>query len=416
LSEATSLAIEQYAFQHLETGADVEQDMLLLREVFGKEDEVDVFVRNLITGHPRMTLNDHFVIKHRGRIVASLNLIPQEWNIGGVPLKVAEMGCVATQPAYRHQGLIRRLVEEYHRQVADQGYDLSVIEGIPYFYRQFGYEYSLPLGHELKIRLDQLPDLEATSTTRPFTDNDITEAMRLLSESQRQFYVHLLRSRDIWELQKKTGFAGGSRFEAYVVEEQSRVVAYFRVGERRKERELLLREVSDTEQTTAKTILRQLKDLGRQRGLDVLNAQVSYESSLAQYLTGVGATRRMPLYAWQIRITDHAKILLKMKTLLESRLATSMYRRLTEQLNLNLYRYTVQLTVENGLITHVQRLESNDDRTIRLNPLAFPQLLLGYRSREELETIYPDFRVQNSHKHLVDILFPKFQSYIDAAY
>jgi len=411
------LANDEYTLPHLETEEDVEQDLLLLREVFGKEDEVDVFVRYLITDHPRMTLNDHFVIKHRGRIVASLNLIPQEWSIEGVPLKVAEMGCVATLPEYRHQGLIRRLVEEYHKQVANQGYDLSIIEGIPYFYRQFGYEYSLPLGHELKIRLDQLPDFEATSTIRHFTENDTTEAMRLLSESQRQFYVHILRDRDVWDLQTKTGFAGGSRFEAYVVEEQGKVVAYFRVGERRKERELLLREVSETDQTTAKAILRYLKDLGRQRNLDVLNAQVSCESAYAQYLVGLGGMRRIPLYAWQIRITDHVKILLKMKTLLESRLATSMYRRLSEQLNLNLYRYTVQLTVENGMITHVQRLESNEDRTIRLNPLVFTQLLLGYRSREELEAIYPDFRVQNSHKHLVDILFPKFQSsYIHAAY
>lgn len=405
------MATDEYAFQHLETEEDVEQDLLLLRNVCGREDEVDVFVRNLITDHPRMTLDDHFVIKHRGKIVAGLNLVLQEWSIGGVTLKVAEMGCVATLPEYRHHGLIRRLVEEYHRQVADQEYDLSVIEGIPYFYRQFGYEYSLPHGHETKIRFDQLPDFEVASTIRRFTDNDTAEAMRLLSESQRRFYIHLIRNRDIWELQTKTGFAGGSRFEAYVVEEEGTVIAYFRVGERRKERELLLREVSDTDQTTTKTILRHLKDLGRQKGLDVLNAQISYESPCAKYLTGMGATQRIPSYAWQIRVTDHVKILRKMKTLLESRLATSMYRRLTEQLNLNLYRYTVQVTVENGLITSVQRLDNNEDRTMRLNPLVFTQLLLGYRSREELETINPDFRVQNSHKHLVDTLFPRFQSY-----
>jgi hypothetical protein len=93
-----------------------------------------------------------------------------------------------------------------------------------------------------------------------------------------------------------------------------------------------------------------------------------------------------------------------------------MYRRLTEQLNLNLYRYTVQVTVENGLITSIQRFESNENRTMRFNPLVFTQLLLGYRSREELEAIYPDFRVQSSHMHLVDILFPKSQSYIHTAY
>ena len=416
LSEAVCLTNEDYIFQHLETDEDVEQDLLLLRNVFGEEDQVDVFVRKLITNHPRMTLNDHFVIKHRGRIVASLNLIPQEWSIGGVTLKVAEMGCVATLPEHRHRGLIRRLTEEYHRHVADEGYDLSVIEGIPYFYRQFGYEYSLPLGHELKLRLDQIPDYETKSPIRIFTDNDATEAMRLLSESQRRFYAHLIRDREVWKMQMKTGFAAGSKFEAYTVEEEGTLVAYFRVGERRKERELILKEASDTDQTTCQAILRYLKDLGKQKGLDLLNAQISYDSPFAEYLAAMGAIRRIPPYAWQIRVTDHVKILQKMTPLLGTRLAASMYRRLTEQLNLNLYRYTVQVTAEKGSIKSVQRLESNDDRMIRLNPLAFTQLLLGYRSREELEMIYPDFRVQSSHKHLVDILFPKSQSYIHAAY
>jgi len=410
------LANDDYAFQHLETDEDIEQDLSLLQNVFGEEDKVDVFVRKLIAYHPRMTLNDHFVIKHRGRTVASLNLIPQEWSIGGVTLKVAEMGCVATLPEHRHRGLIRRLTEEYHRHVADQEYDLSVIEGIPYFYRQFGYEYSLPLGHELKLRLDQLPDYEARSSIRVFTENDTTEAMLLLSESQRHFYVHVIRGPGVWKLQMKTGFAAGSRFDAYTVEEEGTMVAYFRVGERLKERELVLREVSDTDQMTSQAILRFLKDLGKQKGLDVLNAQISYDSPLAEYLVTIGATRRIPPYAWQIRITDHVKILKKMTPLLEDRLAASMYQRLTEVLNLNLYRYTVQVTIEKGAIKSVQRLDSNDDRTTRLNPLAFTQLLLGYRSREELEMTYPDFRVQSSHKHLVDILFPKSQSYIHAAY
>jgi predicted acetyltransferase len=153
--------------------------------------------------------------------------------MGGVELKVAEMGCVATLPEPRPLGLARRLVEEYHRQVADEGYDLSVIEGISYFYRQFGYECSLPLDHETKIRFDQLPDLESASSIRVFTENDVTEAMRLLSESQRRFYIHLQRDREIWELQTKTGFAGGSRFEAFVVEEEGKVVAYLRIGVRR---------------------------------------------------------------------------------------------------------------------------------------------------------------------------------------
>ncbi|MEM3459050.1 MAG: GNAT family N-acetyltransferase [Candidatus Bathyarchaeia archaeon] len=98
-----------------------------------------------------MTLKNFLVIKHHDKIVATLNLISVEWSIGGIPLQVAEMGQVATLAEYRHRGLQRRLVEEFHKQAAEQGYDLCAIEGIPYFYRQFGYEYALPLLEETKL-------------------------------------------------------------------------------------------------------------------------------------------------------------------------------------------------------------------------------------------------------------------------
>jgi N-acetylglutamate synthase-like GNAT family acetyltransferase len=89
-----------------------------LREVFGPDESVDVLAKRLIDHHPEMMLEDHFVIKHKNCIVACLNLIPEKWSIGEIPLKVAEMGCVGTLPEFRHRGLIRTLVNEFHKRVA----------------------------------------------------------------------------------------------------------------------------------------------------------------------------------------------------------------------------------------------------------------------------------------------------------
>jgi N-acetylglutamate synthase-like GNAT family acetyltransferase len=88
---------------------------------------VDVLAKRLIDHHPEMMLEDHFVIKHKNRIVACLNLIAEKWSIGEIPLKVAEMGCVATLPEFRHRGLIRTLVNEFHKRVATHGYDLDFL-------------------------------------------------------------------------------------------------------------------------------------------------------------------------------------------------------------------------------------------------------------------------------------------------
>lgn len=407
---------KEFTIHHLETGDDIEQNLELMRKVFGQTSGVDNLVRKLISHHPTMTLKDFFVIKHHGKIVASLNLIPVKWSIGEISLKVAEMGCVATLAEYRNRGLQRKLINEFHKQAAEQEYDLCAIEGIPYFYRQFGYEYALPLLEETRVRIDKIPDYESKLKIRPFTNADIPEGMRLLEQSQKKFYVHIVRDWQIWKMQQETGITSADKFEGYAVEKDGMLVAYLRISDRPEEKELILRETTDTDHYVSKAILRFLKNTGKQRGYETLVAQLSYNDPLTEQLVALGAAQHIPTYAWQIHIMDHVKIFQKMKPLFEKRLASSTYRSLTENLNFNFRRYTVQVKIENGMITCIQRLDSNEDRIIGLNPSAFTQLLLGHRNRHELEMIYPDFNILPSHKHLIDILFPKLSSHIYDAY
>jgi predicted acetyltransferase len=404
----------EFTFQHLETEDDVKQNLELMRQVF-RQEGVDNFVKKLITHHPTMMLEDFLVIKHHGKIVAGLNLIPIEWSIGGIPLKVAEMGCVATLAQYRHKGLQRWLINEFHKRAAEKGCDLCAIEGIPYFYRQFGYEYALPLNQETKISINQIPDYETKLNIRPFTDRDIPKAMQLLTQSQKKFYVHSIRNEKIWKMQQKTGIASGDKFEGYALEKNGEMVAYTRIKDRPETKELILSEAVETHQYTEEAILRFLKDTAKQRGFESVSTRISYYDSLANQLVVLGAVQRKA-YAWQIRILDYAKIFEKMKSLLEKRLASSAYRHLSMKLIFNFYRYAVEITVEDGRITSINKSDNSEDRNVRVNPEVFTQLLLGHRSREELEATYPDFIVQASHKDIIDTFFPKLPSHIHSAY
>jgi predicted N-acetyltransferase YhbS len=397
--------------RHLETGEDVEQELELMREVFGKDERVDLLVRKWIDHHPAMKLEDFLVVKHHGRVVAGLCLIPQTWSVGGIPLKVAELGCVATLREYRNRGLQRKLMDEYHRRVADQRYDLSVIEGIPFFYRQFGYEYALPLNEQTTIRLDQIPDYEQKHYVRPFTDSDIKRGMKHLENSQHKLLVHSVRDEDTWNMQQKTSMAGEYLFEGYVVEESSETVAYFRTAERPESKELILAEASDMD-LGIQSVLRFLKEKGKKRGHETLVARTSCHDSLTQRIVAESGAQTAPAYAWQIRITDHVEVFRKLKPLLEKRLAESEHCHLSGELSFNFYRHTVQMRLKDGTIESVERLEESEDRTVRFNPFVFVKLLLGYRSREELENMYPDFIVKPEAKSLIDTLFPKLPSYI----
>jgi hypothetical protein len=93
-----------------------------------------------------------------------------------------------------------------------------------------------------------------------------------------------------------------------------------------------------------------------------------------------------------------------------------MYNRLTETLNFNFRVFTIQATVKYGKITDIQKIERGERSPIGINPFTFTQLLTGYKSRRELEEAVPDVRISVSHRHQIDVLFPKMPSYIHSAY
>lgn len=407
---------DTFSAQHLETVDDVEQFLELMRRVFGEKSLVDLQVKKWIDHHPSMTLDDFFVVKHRGMIVAGLCLIPSEWSIGGIQVKVAELGCVGTLSEYRHQGLQQKLMEEYDKRVLEQEYYLSAIEGIPYFYRQFGYEYAIPLDEQTRIRLEKIPDYEPVHTIRPLANSDILKAMELLEFSQRKFYVHGVRDKGIWKMQQEAHMAAEYDFEGYSVEKEGQMIAYFRISQNPENKELFLREITDVDQSGARSVLNFLKENGLRLGLESLVCTISRHEPFVEYLVAEEHAEQPHPYAWQIRITDYVKMFLKMKSLFEKRLGTASFSCMTGKINLNFYRYTAQLTIEEGAIIDVQRLEESEDRTVRFNPTVFTQLLLGHRSREELELVYPDFIVRPSHRLLIDTLFPKLPSYVHTAY
>jgi predicted acetyltransferase len=411
------LSKADFAPERLKTSEDVEQYLELIRKIWKEEPGIDKLAKKLIDSHPKMNLNNFYVIKDKDRMVSTINLIPVTWSIGGTRLKAAEMGYVGTLPEYRGKGLVQRLIEEYHKEVQKKEYDIAVIEGIPYFYRQFGYEYAVPLLEETKIRLDQIPEWKTKIKIRPFAEKDIPKAKMLLEQSQRKFYVHSVRDETVWKVQHRTNIASDPEpFQGYAVEEQGKMIAYFRIREIPNAKELLLTEITEIDQLAAQAVLSFLKNYGNKHNLETLSTNISYEEPFAEYLVSLGAIKSVPTYAWQIRITDHVKIFRKLKPLFEHRLASSMYNRLTETLNFNFRVFTIQATVKDGKITDIRKIPKGERSPIGLSPLAFVQLMTGYKNRQELEETVPDVRVAVSHRHLIDVLFPKMPSHIHSAY
>jgi hypothetical protein len=184
-----------------------------------------------------MTPRNFFAIWDADTMVATLNLIPQTWSLGGIPLRVAEMGLVGTHPEYRNRGLQRILNREFDRRIREDEYHLAGLEGIPYFYRQFGYEYSVSLDEWATIPLDKLPATEMSGIS-PLSPKEIPRAMSLLEATQRKHLVHCIRSQEEWETQEKSGIVGEQPSKTYAVRQGGKITAYLRANVKDKARAL----------------------------------------------------------------------------------------------------------------------------------------------------------------------------------
>ena len=122
-------------------------------------------------------------------------------------------------------------------------------------------------------------------------------------------------------------------------------------------------------------------------------------------------------YAWQIHIPDVARLLRTMIPLFERRIAASPFAGLTQKVRINLYRQAYEMIFENGTITAVNAMGFQDwAGMICIPPDAFTQLVMGYRTAEELREIFPDMIAWGESRALLAVLFPKTNAYIHMIY
>jgi hypothetical protein len=116
-----------------------------------------------------------------------------------------------------------------------------------------------------------------------------------------------------------------------------------------------------------------------------------------------------------VKLLDPKSFLLKLRPVLEKRLAGSEYRGLTKTLPMNFWKYALGLEFIDGKLVSVKEI-SDAGRILGMNPYVSVQLFLGFRSREDLEYAYPDFYIRDGNAGLIDVLFPRKAGYIHYCY
>ena len=386
------------------------------------DEEVRFWIRDLLTRpHPTFRPADFVVVEvlQTGAIVSSMCLISQTWRYGPIPFGVGRPELVATHPDYRRRGLVRAQFELVHALSAERGELLQAITGIPWYYRQFGYEMALSLYGARMGYAPQVPALKEGEVEpyrlRPATEEDVPFLMAVEEHAAARSVVGCVRDAAMWryELGGRSPEAAERR-QWWIIEtsEGERVgflahpgvlwntTIYATAYE--------LREgVSWLAVTPA--VVRYLWAYGSSKGKCLGFGFSLGETHPVYEVFSAGLPRIQPPYAWYLRVPDLLAFLRHVAPVLETRLAQSVAAGHTGALTLGFYRSGVRLTFERGRITEVAPWEpqGNDTGAAAFPNLTFLQLLFGYRALAELRAAFPDCYANAEATVLLNALFPK---------
>lgn len=363
-----------------------------------QDEAVGVFTRWKLSGSPSAVAFSNCLFvedTQSGEIVSSLCLMPQTWTYEGIPLLVGEVSLVGTHPGYRGRGLIRAQMRVIDRLLRACDCLLPGIEGIPYFYKQFGYEYAIPLGSCARLGLDRVPPLD-TGQTEPVTirridvDTDLPSVMALYDAHAAELSIASVRGEALWHHQESAPPGIPEPPTTHVVEDGAGLVGYFRV---RKNMWGLLLEFAEAvvqpgQQSWASrgewlAMLRFAREQATARGYTQLCFALPQSHPLLAVARHLGAEAERQ-YAWQVRIVDHAAFLRHIAPALEKRLADSPLAGFSGCLEINTMPRVLRLQFAQGRLVSVgEAQETHGPTVLRMPPLPLTQLLLGYRNGVE---------------------------------
>jgi GNAT superfamily N-acetyltransferase len=417
---------ESLAQLHATMLADVDEEVPAARLYY--------FVLDLMSGdHPRCRADDFTVVEETatGRIVSSMVLISQTWTYEGIPFTVGQPDIVSTDPEYRRRGLVRAQLEEVHRWSAARGELVQGITGIPWYYRQFGYEMALSLDASrgaYRVNVPALNDGESEPfALRPATTDDLPFIMAMYEQGQgaARAMIAAVRDEEMW------------RFDLERRHERNGTSSHIRIIEARERHGPPVGMLIHARRLWGTELGVRLCEVrpgvpwlavapGMMRALDATG--VEYAARDGGEFRGIvfdlGETHplfdtvpdRLPKigrpYAWYLRVPDLAAFLGRIAPALEGRLAASAQNGYSGALTISFFRSGIRFDVDRGRIAvapwQPDRIEAGD----ALFPeLSFLPLLFGFRSLDEVQRAFPDCAVSGDDARvLLPILFPRKDS------
>lgn len=431
------------------TEKDIDRIASSMEPVYQSPDHPSEFIRFLITDQYKrwafgesklMTPNDTVFVTDTNTeghpIVAFTTLWKDTQLYKGIPFSIGRVEFVGVLEQYRNRGIMRSIMDAVHEASDKRGDLMQTIVGIPYYYRQFDYEYALDIGMRSKTWLNSIPPLKEDEielvTLRAATQDD-TDMILEIDAGLRSVSCNYAPLRPEY-------------LEAQITDSMDPAIKPFK-------RRVVIFEHAD--KPIGFAVMHAYADpsgisvlsIGFKEGVNLPTMIYSIIRGIVQYMhtcNGEEAFKKLSSIMWHfsewhpffdslpsvnrsytglpdeaystyVRIPNYANFVRHIIPVLNQRLATSK-----EWSNYNgalhIHQYTkkhtgLEIQIKNGEVATVQDWYPFEGQPlanmIRFPPLTFTNVLLGNKSLSELERMYPDMMASDLTKKLVNVLFPK---------
>jgi hypothetical protein len=427
------------------TAADVEGIGQLYSFVFRNKLEdppnqhMHVWTQDLMGGrHPLIGAGDFALVENTdgGAIVAATCLIRQTWEYDGIAFPVGRPEIVATMPDFRNRGLIRAIFELIHARSAAEGQLAQGITGIPYYYRQFSYEFALDLGGRRSVYLAAIHKLKPGDpepyTLREATPDDLPQVMALYDRERARGPISAQIDADYWRwVMEDQNPASGEGWRTWLIVgatgDSAAPVGYLLTNRRLWSDRLgvvgMALEPGVSLPTLLPSLLRALQaqalamppsrpdgPLAARIAFALFGSHPVYDALGAELTADIE-----PPYAWYVRVPDLPRLIRRIAPALERRLAASSASGYTGELTIDFYRSGLRLVFDQGRLTDAADFRAegwNPEYQAGFQPLVFLQLLFGRRSLAELRYTFPDVWANQIARPLLEALFPARPSWV----
>jgi len=393
------------------------------------DQRVAAWTRDLLTRpHPTLRPEDFTVVQERAtrRIISSLALIPQTWSYEGIEFGVGRPELIGTLPEYRRRGLVRLQFDEIHRWCLERNYPVQAITGIPFYYRQFGYEPALDFVARRYGYKAQVPDLgegeREPFLIRPATQTDLPFVAEVYARAIQRHAIACARSAQNFRYELDGQSPESSmHFEFQIIEDRTgNRLGYFQHANYLGDTGLnaiwyeLKQGVSwlDVTPSVVRYLWNKGQEYAQRDGCTCTSfgffGGANHPVYEAMGRDGLPAVREP--YAYYMRVPDLPGFLSHIRPALERRLAESFAVGYSGILRIGFYRAGLKLTLEQGKIAGIEPWmpRPHEDGDAAFPGHTFLQLLFGYRSFDELHRSFVDcFWANHAARVVMNALFPK---------